>query len=142
MRKFTKYPSGYVKASSDTVSPEWFIQYLDELPDSAISPDDFDGDIINGEFADDWVSLYIHLPNYLQQAAFDFMGYDPSDEHGELCIKIYYSLANDSIEVGIWEIGAGGVYETFEVPWYITDRFKSLFAEVIENPQNYPFANM
>ena len=150
MRKFTKYPSNYVKAnwegiSPDKVSPTLFTEYLDELSESYIlglPSDRFDGDYFNGEFDGDWIAVYIPLPDYLQKDAAIFMEYDPSslDEHGEFYIKVYYAPSVGRVsDVGIWEIGSGGNYNMFDIPWYIEDKFNDIFEQVVADPQRFGF---
>lgn len=122
MRKFTKYPSNYVKASySDNPYMKDLAEYLDYLSDAEI-------DDIKIEHIDDGYEpeCWIEIPEHLRSTVENAVGIDLCSPNESYRFYIEYHPDDDSIFFGI---DTDVNVETLKVSKGTEDRFKAKFKE-------------
>ena len=123
MRKFTKYPSNYVKASfnSNNRYMQDLADYLDYLSDDEIAD-------IKIEHIDDGYEpeCWIEIPEHLRSTVENAVGVDLCSPNESYWYQIEYHPDNDSIAFGI---NTDINLENLEVSKETEDRFKNRFRE-------------
>lgn len=95
MRKFTKYPQGYVKASSNIQGAiKDLTEHLDYMSDNEI--DALEVSIGYGE-----PEIWFHIPDYLETLAESVLDEIPKDEDEFLWYQIEYHPDDNSIVFGV-----------------------------------------
>ena len=123
-RKFTKYPSGYVKASSDNIRyMKDLAEYLDYLTDSEISA--LEVDTYNGDMEP---TIWLVIPEHLRNTVENAVGIDLCTPSENYFYQIEYHPDDDSIFFGI---DTDRNVETLKVSKDTEDRFKQKFRESI-----------
>lgn len=122
MRKFTKYPSGYIKASTET-NPYMkdLAEYLDYLSDSEVST--LKVDTYNGDMEP---TIWLVIPEHLRNTVENAVGIDLCTPSEDYYYQIEYHPNDNSIFFGI---DTDMNVETLEVSKETEDRFKNKFRE-------------
>ena len=123
MRKFTKYPSNYVKASfnSNNRYMQDLADYLDYLSDDEIADIEIEH-IDDGYEPDCW----IEIPERLSSTVENAVGVDLCSPNESYWYQIEYHPDDDSIAFGI---NTDINLENLEVSKETEDRFKNRFRE-------------
>ena len=124
MRKFTKYPQGYVKASYypayvDSKYMQDLADYLDYLSDNEI-------DTLKVEHIDDGLepTIWLVIPEHMRDIVENGVGIDLCSPNEDYFYQIEYHPDDDSIFFGI---DTDMNVETLNVSKETEDRFKAKF---------------